>query len=248
MQPLRDEYLVRSYETDSTGCLSPASTLRYLQETAWNHAAALGLGLDPREKGPLGWVLSRLRLQMSRYPGWGERVFVDTWPVGVDRMHALRDFRISDAAGGECGRATTGWLIIDVTSRRPRRPQQVMPEVAAVERRELVAGLPDRIDAAEPPCDEQSRQVLYSDIDINGHVNNVRYFEWVLDSQPTDRLAGNEIRAIEAAYLSEALLGHTVAVRTVADSAESRHTILQLGEEREVCRMRVLWQPRARKT
>ncbi len=246
MQAACDEYVVRSYESDATGRLSPAATLRYLQETAWNHASALGQSLDPRDGGPLGWVLSRLRLQMDRYPAWGERVFVETWPVGVIRMHALRDYRIRDAAGRECGRASTGWLIIDVASRWPRRPQQVMPVLTEVEPRELVSGLPGRIEAAAPPCEEQDRKVLYSDIDINGHVNNVRYFEWVLDSQPADRLTGGEIRTIEAAYVSEALIGHTVAVRTVADGTESRHTIVELAENREVCRMRVLWSPRGR--
>jgi medium-chain acyl-[acyl-carrier-protein] hydrolase len=240
-----DEYVVRSYETDPTGRLSPASLLRYLQETAWNHASALGLSLDPRQRGPLAWVLSRLRLRMSRYPGWGERVLVETWPVSVERMHALRDFLIRDGSGRECGRATTGWLIIDVASRRPQRPQHHMPALMSLEPREPLEGLPGRIEAAAPPCEEQNRQVLYSDIDINGHVNNVRYFEWVLDSQPTERLTGGEIRTIEAAYVAEALLGHSVAVRTTAGGNESRHTIVQLDDDSEVCRMRMVWQPRS---
>jgi medium-chain acyl-[acyl-carrier-protein] hydrolase len=245
MQPWRDEYRVRSYESDASGRLSPGFALRYLQETAWNHAQALGFGLDPRERGPLAWVLSRIRLGMTRYPAWGERLVVETWPLGVDRMLALRDFRLLDESGAECGRASSGWLIIDVAARRPRRPEQALPGLAALGDREPIAGMPGRVEGAAAPCDERGLQVLPSDIDVNGHVNNVRYFEWALDSLPSGRLAGHEVRAVEASFVSEALLGESAAVRSVIGPSESRHTIVELGENREVCRIRLAWGPRS---
>ncbi len=244
MQPWRDEYLVRSYESDATGHLAPASVLRYLQETAWNNARALGFALDPREGGPFAWVLSRLRLRMSRYPAWGERVSMETWPLGVDRMLALRDFRLVDAGGGECGRASSGWLIIDAARRRPRRPQQAMPVLATFAGPEPLLGVPGRLEAALPPCEERALQVRYTDIDVNGHVNNVRYFEWVLDSVPSQRLAAARVREVEASFVSEALLGDSVSVRSVDGPSESRHTVVDLEGGREICRLRLGWQSR----
>lgn len=244
MQPWRDEYVVRSYESDAAGRLAPAFVLRYLQETAWNNARALGLAFDPREGSPFAWVLSRLRVQMTRYPGWGERLSVETWPLGVERMLALRDFRVLDGRGAECGRASSGWLIIDTAERRPRRPEQAMPVLATFAGPEPLLGVPARIDAALPPCEERALQVRHTDIDLNGHVNNVRYFEWVLDSLPSRRLAAEQVRMVEASYLSEALLGDAVSVRSADGPSESRHTIIDLEGNREICRLRLGWQPR----
>ena len=160
-------------------------------------------------------------------------------------MLALRDFRLTGADGAECGRASSGWMIIDAAERRLQRPEQAMPQLAAYAGPAPLLGVPTRIEAAVPPCPERALEVRHSDIDVNGHVNNVRYFEWVLDSLPSQRLTGRRVVGLEASYLSEALLGQTAVVRSAdgPSGSESRHTIV--GPDREVCRFRLAWEPAA---
>jgi medium-chain acyl-[acyl-carrier-protein] hydrolase len=241
MHPWRDDYLVRSYEADVSGRLSPVYVLRYLQETAWKHARALGWAFDPREGGPIGWVLSRLRVEMDRYPAWGERVRVETWPCGIERMLALREFAIVDERGAVCGRAGSSWMVIDVAARRPIRPQQVLPDLVGVNLARPLLVPSAKLEPVEPPCDEAARRVLRSDIDVNGHVNNVRYVEWILDAVADGQRDGREIASIETTFLAEALLADEVAVRSAFDGGRSRHAIVRRQDDKEVCRMRLAW-------
>jgi acyl-ACP thioesterase len=246
MQPWRDEYLVRSYESDSSARLSPAFVLRYLQETAWNNARSLGFALDPRSGGRFVWVLSRLRLRMERYPAWGDLVTVETWPLGVERMLALRDFRLVDGRGRGCGAASSGWIIIDAAGRRPQRPEQALPELSSFAGPRPLLGVPLRIEGAAAPCLERELRVSTCDIDVNNHVNNARYLEWVLDSLSPGSTAGRRVGGLEASYLSEALVGETVVVRSVDEGSQSRHTIVAMDghqgpREREVCRFQLAW-------
>ena len=50
-------------------------------------------------------------------------------------------------------------------------------------------------------------QVRYSDIDINGHVNSIKYIEHILDLFPMDMLRGRGIRRFEMAYVAESFYG-----------------------------------------
>ena len=43
----------------------------------------------------------------------------------------------------------------------------------------------------------------YTDLDINGHMNNCRYLDWVEDLLPSAFHAGHEIREFTLCYMSE---------------------------------------------
>ena len=62
---------------------------------------------------------------MDRYPGWGEEILVKTWPRGIERLFALRDFLITSRQGEVLGRVTSNWLLVDLTTRRPKRLEEV---------------------------------------------------------------------------------------------------------------------------
>ncbi|MCA1755263.1 MAG: hypothetical protein LC641_11310 [Spirochaeta sp.] len=67
---------------------------RYLQEAASRQAAALGFGYDNLGENKLFWVLSRLAVEVYRYPHWNEELRVRTWPGGLAPPYALRSFRL----------------------------------------------------------------------------------------------------------------------------------------------------------
>jgi acyl-ACP thioesterase len=50
-----------------------------------------------------------------------------------------------------------------------------------------------------------SRQVLFSDLDVNGHMNNTRYMEWCSDLLPAAFHRGHEPREFIVCYHAEAL-------------------------------------------
>ena len=179
-----DDYLVRSYEVEQGGELRAVVLLRMLQETAWNHANRLGKGFSERAEGQLFWVLSRLRVQLASYPRWGETLTIRTFPVGTERLLAIREFVI-ERGGDVLGRAWSGWLVVDGGGGRPVRPQSLIADIKTT---------PSQFEGATgklaAPGDDAltigQGVALHHDIDQYRHVNNASYLEWAMDAYARD--------------------------------------------------------------
>ena len=79
------------------------------------------------------------------------------------------------------------WTLIDIEKRRIVRPQKVGITIPECEEYSSF------VEKYEPLLDietqkVQTREVMYSDIDLNKHMNNARYLEWVMDFLPQNVL------------------------------------------------------------
>jgi len=78
----RETFTVRSYEIDASGRIPIPSLFCYLQESASNHAAEYGLSMDDLRLKDLTWMISRIHIEVKRYPVWGEKVTIETLKHG----------------------------------------------------------------------------------------------------------------------------------------------------------------------
>lgn len=199
--------------------------LSILQDTAWIHADHLGHGYDAMARRGTLWVLARQRLDMARWPSWGEGIAVRTWVRPADGFQVHRDFQIEDETGATIGLATASWLVLDGRSRRPRRPDPAFPMACREEGG--LATLPEKI-APRDEVQEQARfDVRHSDLDLNGHVNNTRYAQWVLDSLDADASRLYRLDRYQVNFLAETRLGDSIAIEAGAEegtaTAGGRH-------------------------
>jgi len=119
----RAPFAVHSFDADAFGLLSPVALAGYLQEAAGRSADTLGFGMSRLNEQGLAWVLSRQQVVLDVPVRMGDALVVETWPAGIDRISALRDFRLW-RDGVEVGRALTSWLVMELATRRPRRPDR----------------------------------------------------------------------------------------------------------------------------
>ena len=89
---------IRYSECDETGRLSLFSLMNYLQDCSTFQSAELGQGIGSLTDRNLAWVLANWAIEVSRLPRFGEKIRVSTWCYEMSRAHALRNFRIEDAA------------------------------------------------------------------------------------------------------------------------------------------------------
>lgn len=206
-------FKVRSYECGANGDASLPSICNYLQEAASLNAEELGFSksnFDARGEN-VSWVLTRLAVKMFRYPVWEENTSVVTFPRGGRKIVAWRDFEIKGSDGRTIGLATSEWMLIDLSTRKiVAIPQNVLD--AAPKGLESVLG--DEPFTARLRFPEAVENVLpatfkaqHSQIDLNGHVNNVHYVEWMLEP-----LKAANPSSIELVFRSETLAGDDVSV------------------------------------
>ena len=177
-------FTVRSYEAGIANHVTLPTLCNYMQEAAGVSAARLGWGIQALQADGLTWMLSRLRVNVSRYVPWGTSVVVRTWPSGMKgRLIAKRCFLGLDGDGAELFRASSEWLYVDLKSQKiaklpesfadlvpPGTPDLELPDIGG-----KFAHLP----AVDGYADILTR---HSDLDFNDHVNNVHYVEWMLES------------------------------------------------------------------
>ena len=237
-----DEYLISSYDVDAGG-KAPLTTLgRLMQETAYNHAEHLGFGYHQLKENNFFWVLSRLLIRVNRYPHWGERVVLRTWPTGIERLFAYRDYRLLDEQGVTLAEAGSAWLILDADKHRPQRPDELRARIDILPDKPALNERPAKIPALTHPVKGESFPVRYSDLDLYDHVNNAKYIEWILDSYPVTMLREKGLREFEINFLSETKMGERVAIHTQkTDDAHYLHCIRREGDDKEICMARTLW-------
>jgi medium-chain acyl-[acyl-carrier-protein] hydrolase len=106
-------YKIKSYDVDCEQKLKLPSLFNYLQEVAGNQAESIGVGFEVLKQKNLFWVLSRMKIQIHNMPKWNDEIIVYTWPKGIDKLFALRDFEITNNEGKLLISATSCWLLID---------------------------------------------------------------------------------------------------------------------------------------
>ena len=238
------DFTVHSFDADAFGLLSPAALAGYLQEAAGRSADALGFGFAALNRLGATWVLARQRVVLDGPVRWGDVLTVETWPAGLDRLAALRDF-VLKLDGVEVGRALTTWFALDVRTRRPVRPDRILPE-------RLHAQPPHVLPLPEPPLPalatpelERSFQVRLADIDGNQHVTNASYVAWVLEAVDEACWRGQRLAALDLQFLAECHLGSVVRSRSSARGDGTRlHAVVREEDGKELARARTTWAPR----
>jgi len=233
------EFKVRSYECGASGEATLATICNYLQEAASLHAEQLGFSKTnfESEGENISWVLTRMCVRMQRYPKWEEVVTVATWPCGGRKITANRDFELF--VGGEAiGVATTEWMIIDLATRKLVSVPQRVYDLSDTDR---PRSIPEHQFAKlRWDCRTVSDAVRFrarrSDIDLNGHVNNVHYIEWLMEALPPDAGA---VTDFEIAFKSETLAGDEVIAEAVEVEPQTwaAHVASADGKDHVVARL-----------
>jgi len=197
--------LVRFGAVDKSDSMTLNSIFNLFQEAAISHAEILGVGREVMTRTNQAWLLSRMSVQVDRRPRYGETVTVRTWPRGAEKLFTRRDYDILDADGKAAVRASSSWIIVDIIKRRPMRPQSI---VDTMPQNEGLDALPAAaISLEENPSLQKCREhpALYTDVDANGHVNNISYIRWIEDAVNPELLEQAKQMRLDINYLNEVL-------------------------------------------
>ncbi len=226
------EFTISSYDLNPKGRARMTTLANFFQEVAYHHASELGLGYHEMKSRKTTWVLSRMRIHMKRYPVWNEQIKLETWPSGAERLFALRDFRVMDSKGEVIGMASTAWLILDIDTHRLIRPKEMMEQFKMIVHDVQMFDTPlDKIIVPGETKLMNQHTVAYSDLDIVGHVNNVKYMEWCIDAISSPENAEKEICELEINFNHEALFGDRINISGYA--SEGGETFFHATRERD---------------
>ncbi|XP_073132218.1 palmitoyl-acyl carrier protein thioesterase, chloroplastic-like [Henckelia pumila] len=263
----RQNFSIRSYEIGADRTVSLETLMNHLQETALNHVKTAGLlndgfGSTPEmSKRNLIWVVAKMQVLVDRYPTWGDVIQVDTWVAASGKNGMRRDWLIRDRNTGDIlTRASSQWVMMNKETRRLAKiPDEVRDEIGGY----FVDSPPvvDRETRKLPKLDDTTADYIrtgltprWTDLDVNQHVNNVKYVGWILESAPLPVVETHELAGITLEYRRECTRDSvleslcSVLDKSIGDLAnpgfvECQH-LLRLEGGGEVIKGRTEWRPK----
>lgn len=194
---------VESFDADLHNRLKISSIFNYMQDIAALHADRLGIGYEILQEKQIFWILSWAKVEISSLPSYGETVTIKTWAKGKNRLYYMRDFLLFNEKGEEIVRATSAWLLLDAKTKRMTDLDKVGMELPSFPEQHAINEYPGKFKYTPLEQQQYNRKVTYSDIDINKHVNNSRYLEFILDCYNQQEHENNKIKTVTIAYKGE---------------------------------------------
>ena len=205
-------FVAEPFHVDFMGRLTMGVLGNHLLNCAGFHASDRGFGIAELNENHYTWVLSRLAIELEDMPHQYETFSIQTWVENVYRLFTDRDFALVNKDGKTIGYARSVWAMISMETRKPA---------------DLLAlhggSISDYICDKECPIDKPGRikvateepvwvyQTRYSDIDINGHVNSIKYIEHIFDLFPMETFKDKQVKRFEMAYVAESYYGDSLS-------------------------------------
>ena len=217
----------------------------HLLNAADFHSKDRGFGMDYLNPIHKTWVLSRLAIEMNEMPEQYTPFFVETWVESAMRYFTNRNFRIVGEDDRVYGYGRSVWAMIDTVTRQPQdilaiRDGEIVNWIEKDKECPIAKGSRVKMQSDLPVM--RSIPTYYNDVDVNGHVNSIKYIEHVLDLFPISFYREYDIRRFEIAYVAESHGGDNLqfCLQDGADELEKLIRITKSGdngtESVEVCR------------
>lgn len=242
MRAYERNFVVTARDVDPQNRVRADAVAVMLQESAAHHADSWGMSIPSLNREGRTWVLARLAMEFGGRPGWKESLRVETWSRGLRGHVATRDYLVSAADGRVVARASSVWFVIDLGTRRPVRLDEYGGRGEHDPDRTAGVEEPGKLAPPPPGAAETLLKVRASDLDLNGHVNNSRYIEWLYEAVPPAVLASSRMSRLELHFLAETRYPADVVLRGAAIGGDTCfvHSILR-PDGVEAVRARSLW-------
>jgi medium-chain acyl-[acyl-carrier-protein] hydrolase len=239
----KDTYNIKVYEADAKGRANITALANYFQNSAWNHYNNVEKALGQLLPENCMWLMARLEIQVESIPRWPEDVQVETWSRGIEKLMAYRDFIVS-VNDKETAKGTASWVVVDIKNRKIQKLDMLSKKWPSNRERNALGKSADKIQELMNPAAGKFFSVKYSDLDVNRHVNNVKYIEWIMDGYTMEFIENNEIKKFEINFIGEANFGDDVAVNAERLSETPLvllHNITRKSDGKEICRARITY-------
>lgn len=216
----QEDFTVRSYEIGQTGDTTLPSVANYFQEAAGKNARDLNFDIEDLQKKGATWVLYRMHIKMNHFPKRWQTVTVHTWPSSGDGIRAFRDYELVDKSGKTLGVAVSQWMVLNVKNRRPMRiPSEILEMGLEVSEHKLPVDKTS-FPSMEKPNSQTMLTVGLHDLDMNHHVNNVKYIEWMTGFLPGQPANEKRCTELNLQYHKEAGKDQRIRIKTAKLSTD----------------------------
>ena len=238
------EFLAEPFHCDFSGRLFMGHLGNHMLNAADFHSTERAFGMKRLMQMNRSWVLSRLAIEMVEMPTQYTRFNVETWVESAMRFFTSRNFAVVGKEGKVYGYGRSIWAMIDTETRQPTDIYSIDNGAIKdwiVADRQCPIDKGGRVKMSDNAELVRTIDTYYNDVDINGHINSVKYIEHVLDLWPIDWYRNHQVRRFEIAYVAEAHQGDRLSFHQES-GAEGEYSVRICKDgDVECCRSKVVF-------
>ncbi|VNA57761.1 acyl-ACP thioesterase [Streptococcus pneumoniae] len=175
----------------------------------------------------LVWIIAEYDIEVVRLPRFAEEITIETEALSYNRLFCYRRFTIYNEAGQELIHMMATFVLMD---RDSRKVHAVEPEIVAPYQsdfdKKLIRG--PKYESLEEPI-SKDYHVRFYDLDMNGHVNNSKYLDWIFEVMGADFLTHYIPKKINLKYVKEVRPGGVITSVVERTGLERKHEITSDG-------------------
>ena len=204
-QIFEEDYVLRVSDFDKYNRIKPSAILELFQDAARQHAEELGVGHDAMLARSYFWVIIRIKFKIISNPVSSQKVVVKTWPLKPHRLCYRREFCIENEAGESLIAGSSEWAVLHSEKRRLIADANLYPFTDGYHTEMIFEDKFQKVFDFE--ASEESRVVIpgFSEIDVNNHVNNTKYANYVMDTVAPKQ--GDVLKVFQIDYRKEVMEG-----------------------------------------
>lgn len=239
---------VYNHYLDFNGHLFVKTLCDLFNDTAEGQTEMLGVDVASMNLAGQTWMLHRLHIRLENMPGKDDEVIIETWPSGIDRLFALRDYQLLSEEREVLASATSEWMAIDLARRRPVRLSEKIISMS-IEHRIPKINLTPLLYEKELPTEMiEGRHftATFDNIDFNGHVTQASYMRWIINTLSFDFLCRHTLAEVEVVYEHE-IMPESEVVSEYAEELQAdgltvvSHRLKSLVDGRTHCVAKSVW-------
>ncbi len=213
------EYSLRTSDFDKYNRIKPSAVLELFQDAAGQHAIEIGVGFDSLIKRSYLWVLTRIKFKIISNPKSYQKVIVKTWPLAPNRLSYRREYCIENETGEKLIVGSSEWVIMHSEKRRLIADPNLYPFTEGFKTEIMFEDKLSKIRDFEASGIPRVINAGFSELDVNNHVNNTKYANYVIDAiTPTE----NDILEIfQIDYRKEVLEGTRLHIYNTKEGSSS---------------------------
>ncbi len=211
------EYYLRTADFDSYECFTPRAILELFQDIASAHAEKIGVGFCDLLSKDLLWVIARTKFTVEKQVERFSTVKVKTWALKPQRLIFRREYLIFDTNGEIAVKGSADWMVIGRKTRALTTCGNIYPENAEYKEELALDERLKKIKAIDGDTTYFNVTPAFSDIDLNGHVNNTKYADFAINATNPEK----PIKAFQIDYHKEVLLDEKLKLTAVSNTEKT---------------------------
>jgi len=241
MDQLEIEFTIFSFQMDFRGNAKITSICDYLQEAAGAHAFELGFSPQDLLNKGMFWVLYRLSIHMKKYPKGGDKLTIITWVSSMKGPFSDREFEFYNSENELIGEASTLWYAVNSITRKPQSIGDVGKSINLEMGVKKMNGKPEKLAKRNDIMSVDKFYPDYNHLDINNHINNVRYIDIIMSTIPLSKFAGSEVCSLDINYLGEPLNDQRLTINREKIDSRTDYYSLITNENKDIALINLHW-------